>query len=136
MRNWLADLSGTNTTSSKDMVRLLALLVNGKLVAPSSQEQILDLLRHTTIKTLLPAGLGPGADIADKTGDIGFLIGDAGLITMPNGKRYLAGIFVKRPYRDSRGRDFIRQVSSLVYNYLNQQTAGAPVIFPTRQTGL
>lgn len=136
MRNWLADLSGTNTTSSKDMVRLLALLVNGKLVTPSSQEQILDLLRHTTIKTLLPAGLGPGADIADKTGDIGFLIGDAGLITMPNGKRYLAGIFVKRPYRDSRGRDFIRQVSSLVYNYLNQQTAGAPAISPMRQTGL
>jgi beta-lactamase class A len=130
MRNWLADLRGTNTTSSKDMVRLMALLVNGKLVSPSSQAQILDLLRRTTIKTLLPAGLGPGADIADKTGDIGFLIGDAGMITMPNGKRYLAGIFVIRPYKDTRGRDFIRQVSSLVYNYLNQPTLGASAISP------
>jgi beta-lactamase class A len=127
MRNWLADLRGTNTTSSKDMVQLLALLENGKLVAPSSREQILDLLRRTTIKTLLPAGLGPGADIADKTGDIGFLIGDAGMITMPNGKRYLAGIFVRRPYKDSRGRDFIRQVSRLVYTYLEQQTVGVSI---------
>src|ERR687885_1158732 len=127
MRNWLADLSGTNTTSSKDMVQLLALLENGKPVAPSSREQILDLLRRTTIKTLLPAGLGPGADIADKTGDIGFLIGDAGMITMPNGKRYLAGIFVRRPYKDSRGRDFIRQVSRLVYTYLEQQTVGVSI---------
>ncbi|MGC1392658.1 MAG: serine hydrolase [Coleofasciculaceae cyanobacterium] len=127
IRNWLADLSGTNTTSSKDMVQLLALLVNDKLMSASSKAQVLDILRRTTIKTLLPAGLGRGADIANKTGDIGFLIGDAGLITMPNGKRYLAGIFVKRPYNDTRGRDFIRQVSRLVYTYLNQQTAVAPV---------
>jgi beta-lactamase class A len=130
IRNWLADLSGTNTTSSKDMVQLLALLVNNKLMSASSKAQVLDILRHTTIKTLLPAGLGPGADIANKTGDIGFLIGDAGLITMPNGKRYLAGIFVKRPYDDTRGRDFIRQVSRLVYTYLNQQTAGVSVGSP------
>jgi beta-lactamase class A len=127
IRNWLADLSGTNTTSSKDMVQLLALLVNDKLLSASSKTQVLDILRHTTIKTLLPAGLGPGADIADKTGDIGFLIGDAGVISTPSGKRYLAGIFVKRPYNDTRGRDFIRQVSRLVYNYLNQQTAVMPL---------
>ncbi len=118
IRNWLADLSGTNTTSSRDLVHLLALMANNRMLAASSQEQVWNILRRTTIKSLLPAGLGPGAIIADKTGDIGFLIGDAGMITMPTGKRYLAGIFVKRPYDDPRGRDFIQQVSRLVYNYL------------------
>ncbi len=121
IRKLLGDFRGTNTTSSKDMVRLLALLTKEKLLSPSSQEQALEILHNTVTRTLLPAGLGPGADIAHKTGDIGFLIGDAGMITMPNGKRYLAGIFVRRPYKDSRGRDFIRQVSGLVYDYLNQQ---------------
>jgi len=121
IRNLLGDFRGTNTTSSKDMVRLLALLTKEKLLSPSSQEQALEILHNTVTRTLLPAGLGPGADIAHKTGDIGFLIGDAGMITMPNGKRYLAGIFVRRPYKDSRGRDFIRQVSGLVYDYLDQQ---------------
>jgi beta-lactamase class A len=132
IRNMLGDFRGTNTTSSKDMVRLLALLVDNKLVSPARREQVLDILRHTVTRTLLPAGLGSGADIAHKTGDIGFLIGDAGLITMPNGKRYLAGIYVRRPYNDTRGRDFIRQVSRLVYNYLNQQATRASVIYPTR----
>ncbi|OUL25820.1 serine hydrolase [Nostoc sp. T09] len=127
IRRLLADLRGTNTTSSQDMARVLALLVNNKLVSPSSKEQALDILRHTSIHTLLPAGLGKGAVIANKTGDIGFLIGDAGFVTMPNGKRYLAAIFVKRPYKDSRGRDFIRQVSQLVYNYLNQPNPVAAV---------
>ena len=123
IRNWLGDFQGTNTTSSKEMVRLLAMLVHDKLVSDSSREQILNILRHTTIKTLLPAGLGPGAVIADKTGDIGFLVGDAGVIDMPNGKRYLAAIFVKRPYDDPIVRDFVRQISRLVYNYLDQPAA-------------
>jgi beta-lactamase class A len=130
IRRLLADLRGTNTTSSQDMARVLALLVNSKLVSPASKEQALDILRHTSIHTLLPAGLGKGAVIANKTGDIGFLIGDAGFVTMPNGKRYLAAIFVKRPYKDSRGRDFIRQVSELVYNYLNQPNPVAAVGSP------
>ncbi|MDF0555033.1 serine hydrolase [Kamptonema sp. UHCC 0994] len=127
IRNWLGDFQGTNTTSSVDMVRLLAMVAQNKLVSDSSREQVLGLLRHTTIKTLLPAGIGPGAIIADKTGDIGFLVGDAGIIDMPNGKRYLAAIFVKRPYNDPIVRDFVRQISRVVYNYLDQPLPRASI---------
>ncbi len=127
IRNMLGDFKGTNTSSPKDMVRLLTMVANRKILSPSSREQALEILRNTKTKTLLPAGLGSGAEIAHKTGDIGFLIGDAGMIEMPNGKRYLAGIYVRRPYKDVRGRNFIRQVSQTVYNYLQQQTAGVPV---------
>ncbi|MBW4612387.1 MAG: class A beta-lactamase-related serine hydrolase [Desmonostoc vinosum HA7617-LM4] len=134
IRHLLADLKGTNTTSSQDMARVLALLVNNKLVSPQSQEQVLDILNRTVTRTLLPAGLGKGALIAHKTGDIGFLIGDAGFITMPSGKRYLAAIFVKRPYKDVRGRDFIRQVSRTVYDYLSQPHPVASVDSPNEIT--
>ena len=127
IRNMLGDFKGTNTTSPKDLVRLLTLVANQKLLSSPSREQALEILRNTKTRTLLPAGLAPGAEIAHKTGDIGFLIGDAGMIEMPNGKRYLAGIFVRRPYKDVRGRDFIRQVSHIVYTYLEHQTAGVPI---------
>jgi len=125
IRNWLGDFQGTNTTSSIDMVKLLSMLSRDKLVSESSREQVLELLRHTTTRTLLPSGLGAGAVIADKTGDIGFVVGDAGIIDMPNGKRYLAAIFVKRPYNDPIVRDFVRRISRIVYNYLDQPAARA-----------
>lgn len=125
IRNWLGDFQGTNTTSSVDMVKLLAMLSRDKLVSESSREQALELLRRTTTRTLLPSGLGAGAVIADKTGDIGFVVGDAGIIDMPNGKRYLAAIFVKRPYNDPIVRDFVRRISRIVYNYLDQPAAKA-----------
>lgn len=119
IRRWLADLKGTNTTSSKDMVRVLALVANRRLLSDSSRERALYILRRTVTKTLLPSGLGQGASIAHKTGDIGFLVGDAGLIEMPNGKLYLAAIYVRRPYDSPQARKFIRRVSSLVYTYLS-----------------
>ncbi|WP_293127199.1 serine hydrolase [Microcoleus sp. bin38.metabat.b11b12b14.051] len=125
IRNWLGDFQGTNTTSSVDMVKLLSMLSRDKLLSESSREQALELLRNTTTRTLLPSGLGRGAVIADKTGDIGFVVGDAGIIDMPNGKRYLAAIFVKRPYNDPIVRDFVGRISRIVYNYLDRPSAKA-----------
>jgi beta-lactamase class A len=120
IRHLLGDFKGTNTTSPADLVKLSALLQYHKLISDGSRSLALDILDHCHNRKLLAAGLGSGAVIAHKTGDIGFVIGDAGIIEMPNGKRYLAGIFVRRPYNDTRGRDFIRQVSHLVYMYLEQ----------------
>lgn len=120
IRNLLGDFKGTNTTSPKDLVRLSALISNNKLINKTSLAQVLDLMRQCENKSLLPVGLGKGAVIAHKTGTLGVLLGDAGIIQMPSGKRYLAGIMVRRPFNDLAGRDFINEVSRLVYTYLSQ----------------
>ena len=116
----LGDFKGTNTTSAKDLVRLSVLIANNKLLSNTSQSKVLDIMRHVENKRLLQAGLGKDAVFAHKTGTLGVLLGDAGIIELPAGRRYLAGIFVKRPFDDLRARDFISQVSRLVYSYLNQ----------------
>ncbi|MEH2033814.1 MAG: serine hydrolase [Nostoc sp.] len=120
IRNMLGDFKGTNTTSPADLVRLSALVDQHKLISEGSQGQVIDILRHCHNNKLLAAGVGKGGTIAHKTGDIGFLVGDAGIISLPNGKHYLAGIFVIRPHDDERGREFVRQVSRIVYQYLAQ----------------
>ncbi|WP_017318253.1 serine hydrolase [Mastigocladopsis repens] len=120
IRNLLGDFKGTNTTSPKDLVRLSALITNNKLLNDTSRSQVLGIMRRVENKRLLPAGLGKGAVISHKTGTLGVLLGDAGIIELPSGKRYLAGILVKRPFGDTRARDFISQVSKLVYGYLDQ----------------
>ena len=117
----LGDFKGTNTTSPADLVRLSALLAKRQLISEASRSKVLDILNQTENRKLLPAGLGKGAAIAHKTGTLGRLIGDAGIIEMPNGKLYLAGIFVKRSFNDRRARDFVREVSKLTYNYINNR---------------
>jgi beta-lactamase class A len=118
IRRMLGDFKGLNTTSPADLVRLSALVAKHQLVTESSRQKILDIMNQTQNRKLLPAGLGKGAAIAHKTGTLGRLIGDAGIIEMPNGKLYLAGIFVKRGYWDNRARDFVQEVSRVTYRYI------------------
>ncbi len=120
IRNLLGDFKGTNTTSPKDLVRLSVMIDNDKLLSNTSRSKALSIMRRVENRRLLPSGLGKGAVIAHKTGTLGIILGDAGIVELPTGKRYLAGIFVKRPFGDTRAREFISQVSKLVYGYLNQ----------------
>lgn len=124
IRNNLPDIGGTNTTSPKDLVRLSALLSNNRLLSPKSRNQVLAIMRRNQNRSLLPAGIDKKAVIAHKTGTLRFILGDAGIIQMPNGKSYLAGILVRRPNHDDRAIYFIRQVSRAVYNYLGESKVG------------
>jgi beta-lactamase class A len=120
IRNRLGDFKGTNKTSSADLVRLSALLAKHQILSDNTRSQALDILNATENRKLLVAGLGEGAHIAHKTGDIGFVIGDAGIVEKPNGKLYLIGVFVRRPYKDVRARNFVQQLSRLTYEYMNR----------------
>lgn len=120
IRNALPDLEGTNTTSPKDMGQLLALVHQGKLVSLRSRDRLFDIMRRTVNNSLLPQGLGEGATIAHKTGDIGTSIADVGTIDLPSGKRYLAAVIVKRPHNDARAEELIRQFSQKAYQFFNR----------------
>jgi beta-lactamase class A len=75
---------------------------------------------------LLPRGLGDGAFIAHKTGNIDSVSGDVGLIDMPNGKRYLVGVLVQREADDPQANELIRQISSTIYQYFDTSTYVEP----------
>jgi beta-lactamase class A len=124
LRKPLPDLEGTNTTSPKELATLLSMVSQGEILSMKSRDRALEIMRHTVSDTLLPSSLGEGATIAHKTGDIGTLVGDTGIIDMPNGKRYAITAMVKRPFNDSRAQDLIRQVAATVYDYLNQSAGG------------
>jgi beta-lactamase class A len=116
----LPDVGGTNTTSAKDMALVLSQLQDGKLVSMKSRDRMLDILRRTENNTLLPKGLGQGAAIAHKTGTLGSLVADVGMIDMPNGKRYLAAVLVQRPRDDERAATLIQQISRVSYQAFSQ----------------
>ena len=117
INNPLPDLEGTNTISTKDMVTLFAMIDRGKLVQPRSRDRLMDIMRRPVTNTLLPQGIGKEARIIHKTGDIGSAVGDAGIVDMPNGKRYAIAVMVKRPDNDQRANELIRQVSKATYEY-------------------
>lgn len=115
VNDWLPDLPGTNKTSPGDLVSLLAMVDKGRLLTAESRERMLKIMQRTRIKTLLPPGLPAGATISHKTGDIGSLVGDCGIITAPDGKKFIAAVQVQRPHNDRRANEMIRQMSRVIY---------------------
>ncbi|MEM8641212.1 MAG: serine hydrolase [Cyanobacteria bacterium P01_G01_bin.54] len=113
----LPDLEGTNLTSPVDLANVLIDIEQGEGLSLRSRDRILRILDGVINDQLLPTGLGKGAAIAHKTGTIGKLLADAGLVDMPNGKRYLTVVMVERPYNDPAARTLIEQISREVYDY-------------------
>ena len=120
LRNWLPDLGGTNTTTLKELAQILAMLDRQSVLSRNSQANAFDILRRVKNRKLLAAGLGAGATIAHKTGYIGTMLGDAGIIEMPNGKRYIGAVIVESDRADSAW-DFVPEVSQTVYSYFNSK---------------
>jgi beta-lactamase class A len=118
IHNLLPDLEGTNTTSSKDLATVLLKVNQGELISLKSRDRLLGIMQQTKTRTLLPPGLEPGAIISHKTGDIGTVLGDAGIIDMPSGKRYIEAIIAKRPYNDIAARTLIQDMSRATYQHL------------------
>jgi len=115
INNWLPDLEGTNKTSPYDLVYLLARVDRGEILSPASRARMLAIMERTKTRTLLPQGLGPGAKIAHKTGDIGSMVGDTGIITAANGGKYIVAVQVQRPHNDRRANELVRKLSGITY---------------------
>ncbi|OKH18303.1 serine hydrolase [[Limnothrix rosea] IAM M-220] len=122
----LPDLEGTNQTTARDLAFLLAKINQGNILSTRSRDRLMRIMSATSNNRLLPQSLGQGAAIAHKTGDIGFIIGDAGIVDMPNGKRYIASIFVERPYNAEKGRELLHQIGRQFYQYLEQEQTPLP----------
>jgi len=131
----LPDLPGTNTTSSYDMVHLLNGIEQGKILNRRSRDHFWTILFRTRTQTLLTRGLGEGARIYHKTGDIGGMVGNVGMIDMANGRRYLATVLVRRDRNNRQANELIRQMSRLVYQYWDRPvtapTPNLPATIPT-----
>lgn len=116
VNTWLPDMNGTNITTTEDLARMLYNIDNPEFLSVSSREKIFDYMGHVHNDRLIPAGLGKGAVFLHKTGDIGRMLGDAGIVYAPNGKKYIVAILANRPYNSPLGKEFIVKASEIIYN--------------------
>ena len=113
---WLPDLYGTNTTSPKDMATILYNADNPDFLSLENRARIVEIMSKVKNTSLLQQGIPDSARLIHKTGDIGEMLGDAGVVTMPDGRRYIITAMVKRRWNDYSARNLINSISSVTYN--------------------
>lgn len=116
VQTWLPDYDGTNHTTARDMATILYNLDNPNFLSVSSRERIFDYMGHVHNNRLIQAGLPAGTVFMHKTGDIGKMLGDAGIVFAPNGKKYIVVILANRPHNSPLGKEFIVKASEIIYN--------------------
>lgn len=129
LRNILPDLEGTNTTSTRDLALLMALVDQGDVLSRRSRERLFSIMQRTVNRSLIAFSLTDGSLVANKTGDIAMALGDVALVDTPNGNRYALAVMVQRPNNDGRASELIRRITEAVHRELNQPIApvGRPV---------
>ena len=119
IHTWLPDLKGTNHSTAKEISQMLYNIdLNEQFLTDASRNKIFDYMSHVHNNRLIQAGLGEGSIFYHKTGDIGKMLGDAGIVVTPSGKRYIVVILAHRPHNAFEGKEFIVKASEIIYNYM------------------
>jgi beta-lactamase class A len=116
MTTWLPDLDGTNISTPEDMAKMLYNIDNPDFLSLQSTADIVQIMSHVKNTSLIKAGLPDGVQFIHKTGDIGEMLGDVGIVILPSGRRYIITMMVKRPWNNYSAKSFIVEASKIVYN--------------------
>lgn len=119
IENWLPDLSGDNYMSPKDFALMLYNIQNPKFLSHSSANKIIEYMSNIRNRNLINAGIPSGATIAHKTGDIGKMVGDAAIVTLPNGRKIIMVAMIERPWNSYLAKDMIREASRVTFRYFS-----------------
>lgn len=121
LQTWLPDITGNNYTTAKDIAQMLYNIGkdDNKFLNINSQSDIINIMSKVKNTMLIKAGLPENVNFIHKTGDIGTMLGDAGIVYLPSGQRYIVVILALRPHNNINGRLYIQEASKMIYNYMS-----------------
>lgn len=120
-----------DTTTPAAMGVLLELIYRGEILKPKSGTLLLDIMERCRTGGARLKGILPGKTIvAHKTGTIGGITNDVGIIKLPDDAGHIAiAVFVKSSEKDIAERErAIAQIARAVYDYFLFQPATSPLI--------
>jgi len=90
-----------NTTTARDMARLLLGLVRGSVVSQAASAEMVAVLGRQEVNDRLSTGFPPGTRFSHKTGDLDGVMHDAGIVWTPAGPRVIVVLTAEYADRDS-----------------------------------
>lgn len=132
-----SDDTDDNTASARVIGQYFTLLAQRKLVSTAASDRMLARLERQQINDRLPSQVPAGTVIAHKTGNLGFVTHDAGIIYTPSGPRVVVGMTANTDEQDAV--HFLAGLGALVYSAVLEPPANAryrlPAVAPSYDIG-
>ena len=117
------------TTSPRDMLRLMELIARGREPSAGSAAAMIDLLLSQRVNDRLPARLPPGTRVAHKTGNLGGIVHDVGIVFAPDAP-FVIALLAEDAWDYPEVAQAQAELTRAVYDYL-LAAAAAPSPTPT-----
>lgn len=117
-----------NTASPRVIGQYFTLLAQRKLVSAAASDRMLARLERNQINDRLPSELPSGTVVAHKTGNLGFVTHDAGIIYTSHGARVVVGMTANTI--EEEATHFIGGLGALVYSAVLEPPATARYRLP------
>jgi beta-lactamase class A len=107
-----------NTTTAYDQMLLFEKIAKGEAVNPAASEAMINILLDQRFDEIIPAGLPSNVKVAHKTGSISGIQHDAGIIFLPDGRKYVLVLLSKNITDEKAAINAMANVSKMVYEYV------------------
>jgi beta-lactamase class A len=104
-----------NTTTARDLGVLFSAIVEGRAASAASCREMLAVLGRQRFNEGIPAGLPAGVTVAHKTGWITGTHHDGGVVTAPDGRRYVLVVLTRGIREESASARLIADLAGLVH---------------------
>ncbi len=118
-----------NTTTARMIGQYFTLLAQRKLISAAASDRMLARLERQQINDRLPAQLPAGTVVAHKTGNLGYVTHDAGIIYTKSGPRVVVGMTANSAEDDAF--HLLSGLGALVYAAVLEPPANARYRLPT-----
>ncbi|MBK7786002.1 MAG: serine hydrolase [Gemmatimonadetes bacterium] len=114
-------LGRNNTTTARDLARLLDAIARGRAAGPATTAVLLELLLAQEFNAGIPAGLPPGVRVAHKTGEITGITHDAAIV-YPAARGPYVLVVLTRGFTDRREAErLMAELSGIVYRWATRR---------------
>lgn len=110
-----------NVTSAYDQLMIYEKLAKGKVVTPAACDSMIAILMDQRFKDIIPARLPAEVKVAHKTGWITGVHHDAGIVFLPDGRKYVLVLLSKNVKDSEKAINMLATVSELVYHFMTNQ---------------
>jgi beta-lactamase class A len=107
-----------NTTTAYDQMLIYSAIASGKVVSQQASNAMIDILLDQKFNDVIPARLPADVKVAHKTGSIKGVRHDAGIVMLPDGRRYVLILLSKDLVDDQLAIQKMAAVSEIIYNHV------------------
>lgn len=109
-----------NTTTAYDLMLIFEKIAQGKAVDSAAAEAMIKILLDQQFNDIIPARLPKDVKVAHKTGEINGVRHDAGIVFLPDGRKYVLVLLSKELKDVPAAVGAMAAVSKMIYEYMEE----------------